>query len=582
MGTAVKEVVKMADQTKQTHYSKRLQQILVVFRKYNVVHNLTKQEDARAVCEAFEELGPTFVKIGQMLSVRTDIFDQQFANGLRKLQNQVKIDEFVEVQKLVEEELGKKIDDLFQEFAHTPMASASIGQVHRAVLPSGEAVVVKVQHPGIANEIESDIRLFKEVLKIIRYVPESRIFNLKQIVEELQESLLTELDFTKERIATQKFYQLNNGWKAIRSPKVYPNYCSQKILTLEYLSGESIQVLLDRNNSEQVSDELSVKEQKEMCSRLLVEHFMKEVFIDGFFHGDPHPGNILIHSKPTKPADITFDAQLKGKKSIEFQTSIPQKEVPFTISFIDFGITGVIDSSIQTKIMDLFQAIYTKDSHRITKVVLGLTLEVGAHDDNEFQSELTKFLDQYLELAAKDIDLKKVLAEIFKICQRNNLQIDSSILLLVKAFGILEGVIQELTPDISLFDLAKPFIEKYFLMQFDLKEELKKSAFDYYKATKNLPQLSTRTLEALDTIVNGKLKVTMELKNQKNVFRTIENIVTEAVIGLLVSALVIGSSLLLQTDDHPVITFLGIAGYSAAFLFILVMCISILYRKFKK
>lgn len=573
----------MPNTRKQLHYSKRLQKILVVFKKYNVIRNLTKQEDAHAVCEAFEALGPTFVKIGQMLSVRTDIFDQRFANGLRKLQNQVKIDNFAAVQSLVESELGKKISDLFQSFSSEPIASASIGQVHRAQLYSGEQVVVKIQHPGIAEEIESDVILFKKVLKLVRYVPESKVFDLKQIVEELQDSLLKELDFTKERIATQKFYQLNNGWQAIRSPQVYPNYCSQKVLTLEHVPGESIQVLLERSNTEKFTDELSVKEQKELCSRLLVEHFMKEVFIDGFFQGDPHPGNILVQSQPTTADNFSFQAQLNGPNpKLTFQTSLPPKEYPFTIGFIDFGITGVIDASTQNRIMELFQALYTKNSHRITKVILGLTVEVGPHDDHEFQQELTTFLDQYLDLAAKDLDLKKVLAEMFKICHRNNLQIDASIILLIKAFGILEGVIKALSPDVSLFNLAKPFIEQYFLAQFDLKEEFKKSAFDYYMAAKHLPQLPTRALKTLDTIVNGQTKVNLEIKNQQHMLRAIENIVTELVIGLLLSALVIGSSLLLQTDDHPLINFLGVAGYAAAFLFILLMCINILYRKFKK
>lgn len=580
-------MVSLLSEEKKQSQAKRLSKIILVLKKYNVLRNFTKQVHPEEVCQAFEELGPTFIKIGQMLSVRTDILSISFTRELRKLQNQVKTDTFSEVKQTVETELGQPLAALFAEFTETPMASASIGQAHLATLKTGEKVVVKVQHPGIAEEINSDLSLFAKALPLLRYVPESKVFDLKQILQELRDSLDNELDFTQEATFAEQFYALNNGWKNVVSPKIYRTVSSKKVITLDLMTGESIQALLTRQDDEQLTPDTTVKAQKQALSNLLVEHFMKEVFTDGFFHADPHPGNLLLQLIPKeeqrpeiakKTADFTL-----GQTPLHFEAHLPTETYSYRLAFIDFGMMGALSKNLQAKMMNALLALYSKDTKRISHAILALCVQIGPYSEEEFQKELESFLQQYLDLPIQEIDLQKVFAQVFIICHKNNLQIDPGIIMLIKAFGTLEGVIEELTPELSLFEVVAPYAQRYFLDQFNIKDTLKESAMDYYYVAKALPKIPVRTLEAIDTIARGRSKINLELKNQQKLINTVENLVNRVVIGFILSALVIGSSLLIQSGtDNPVINVLGILGYSAAFLCIVLLLFDILHRRFKK
>ena len=564
----------------------RLRQIVKIVNHYSVVKNITQQKNPEEVRKAFEELGPTFIKVGQMMSVRTDIFTLDFTKELRKLQDDVKTDDFDSVKALVEKELELPLTEIFESFDEQPFASASIAQAHHARLKNGQKVVAKVQHPGIASEIELDLSLFEKAIPIANWVPESKVIDLKNILKEIRVSLQNELDFQKELELAEEFYRLNNDWKEIRVPKMEPAYSSKKVIVMELMPGTNLKELINTKDEKIVQGETTYKELKKTISQLLIEHFMKEVFEDGFFHADPHPGNLLLQLMSEE--ENRKDQQLKTKErqgkigNIPYEITISRNEQlrPFRLNVIDFGMMGTINHEMQAKMSNTIIAIYSKDNQRITNAVHAICKQVGSFDEEKFTYELDDFLNRYLNLPVKEIDLQKVFSQVVIICHDNNLQIDDSVTMLIKAFGTLEGVIEDLNPDLSLFEVVAPFAQKYFLQQLNLKE----TGLDYLTSLKALPKIPNRTLNVLDTFAKGKGKLNLELKNQHNFLERAEAMVNRLVIGLILSALVIGSSILVQTspEGDTLISDLGVFGYSVAALSILFLVIESLYRRYRK
>lgn len=575
---------------KEQSKAARLRQIVKVVNHYSVVKNITQQKNPAEVRQAFEELGPTFIKVGQMMSVRTDIFTLDFTKELRKLQDDVKTDNFESVKTLVEKELELPLTEIFERFDEQPFASASIAQAHHAQLKNGQQVVVKVQHPGIAYEIELDLSLFEKAIPIANWVPESKVIDLKSIVKEIRVSLQNELDFQKELVLAEEFYRLNNGWKEIRAPKMEPAYSTKKVIVMELMPGKNLKELINADDDKIVQGEKNYKELKKTVSELLIEHFMKEVFEDGFFHADPHPGNILLQlindEENQKEQSIkSKEHQGKfGKIPYEITYSKNERLRPFRLNFIDFGMMGTITREMQSKMSNTIIAIYSKDTQRIANAVHAICKQVGSFDEEKFTDELDDFLNRYLNLPVKEIDLQKVFSQVVIICHDNNLQIDDSVTMLIKAFGTLEGVIEDLNPDLSLFEVVAPFAQKYFIQQLNLKNELQETGLDYLSTLKALPKIPSHALNALDTFAKGKGKLNLEVKNQRNFLERAEAMVNRLVIGLILSALVIGSSILVQTSPKgdTLISDLGIFGYTVAALSILFLVVESLYRRYRK
>lgn len=559
----------------------RLKEIVSVMYRYDVFNNLMKQTNPDQIRKAFETLGPTFVKVGQMLSVRTDIFSLDFTRELRKLQDEVKRDSYLDVEKEIKEEFGHSPQKLYLHFDKEPFASASIGQAHRAVLLDGTPVVVKVQHPHIAEEIHLDLDLFQKALPLAKYRPESNVVDLKSVLKDLRRSLDNEMDFTKEASYAELFYKLNNGWKEIRVPKIYHNLSSKKVLTMSLMKGDSLKYLLGQENSEIAYHQKTNQALKADISQLLIGHFMKQVFEDGFFHADPHPGNILLEyiDEAENEADpSTQNYYWEGEFGhIPYELSLDKKERlhHFRLNFIDFGMMGYINRDMQAKMTNMIVAVYSRETQRIANAVLAICEKEGPFSEEQFTDELDEYLMKYINMPVKEIDLQQVFTQVLTICKNNHLQIDRSIMMLIKALGTLEGVIEDLTPELSLMEAVAPFAQKYFLRQFQLKDELQESAIDLWDSLKSAPKIPARTYDLIDNFARGKGKVTLQVKNQSILMSKVEAMVNRIVIGLILSALVIGSSLLVRNSEsgHSFVNIIGILGYVAA-------TISILYLAF--
>ena len=576
----------------QTNPRSRLAEIIRVFINYNVVPNFVQQKNPEQVKKAFEELGPTFIKIGQMLSVREDLLSSAFTQTFKTLQDSVPSDTFSTVKKTIETELSLSLSDIFDDFSKSPFASASMGQAHRAKLKNGDSVVVKIQHPNIAEEIRLDLQLFERAIPLIKYIPETSVVDLKGVLQEVKRSLINEMDFLKESQNGEQFYQKNNGWKEIRSPKIYDAFCSKKVIVMEEMSGKNLNHLMNaENKTETFITGIQNKQLKQEVAKLLVENFMKQVFDDGFFHADPHPGNLLFHvltkEEQTQASRKTETVHEKEFGSFAFRASTSTEDpvAPYTINYIDFGMMGHLSAGLRQNLTQAVLALYTKDAYRIEKAVLRLCQQEGSFDESRFHQELTSFLEQYYDSPIDEINLQEVFTHVVTICHQNNLQFDRDITLLLKAFGTLEGVIRVLDPEVSLMEVASPFAQHYFLTHLDVEDTLKQSGLDLLEGMKAAPKIPQQLHHLLEMWTSGQGKVNLELKKQDKLLSRIESMINRLVFGMILAALIVGSSLLVQAapvENAEVVSLLGIFTYAIAAFVIIFLAIDALIQMYKK
>lgn len=576
----------------QTNPRSRLAEIIRVFINYNVVPNFVQQKNPEQVKKAFEELGPTFIKIGQMLSVREDLLSSAFTQTFKTLQDSVPSDTFSTVKKTIETELSLSLSDIFDDFSKSPFASASMGQAHRAKLKNGDSVVVKIQHPNIAEEIRLDLQLFERAIPLIKYIPETSVVDLKGVLQEVKRSLINEMDFLKESQNGEQFYQKNNGWKEIRSPKIYDAFCSKKVIVMEEMSGKNLNHLMNaENKTETFITGIQNKQLKQEVAKLLVENFMKQVFDDGFFHADPHPGNLLFHvltkEEQTQASRKTETVHEKEFGSFTFRASTSTEDpvAPYTVNYIDFGMMGHLSAGLRQKLTQAVLALYTKDAYRIEKAVLRLCQQEGSFDESRFHQELTSFLEQYYDSPIDEINLQEVFTHVVTICHQNNLQFDRDITLLLKAFGTLEGVIRVLDPEVSLMEVASPFAQHYFLTHLDVEDTLKQSGLDLLEGMKAAPKIPQQLHHLLEMWTSGQGKVNLELKKQDKLLSRIESMINRLVFGMILAALIVGSSLLVQAapvENAEVVSLLGIFTYAIAAFVIIFLAIDALIQMYKK
>ncbi|PWS24744.1 ABC transporter [Enterococcus faecium] len=576
----------------QTNPRSRLAEIIRVFINYNVVPNFVQQKNPEQVKKAFEELGPTFIKIGQMLSVREDLLSSAFTQTFKTLQDSVPSDTFSTVKKTIETELSLSLSDIFDDFSKSPFASASMGQAHRAKLKNGDSVVVKIQHPNIAEEIRLDLQLFERAIPLIKYIPETSVVDLKGVLQEVKRSLINEMDFLKESQNGEQFYQKNNGWKEIRIPKIYDAFCSKKVIVMEEMSGKNLNHLMNaENGTETFITGIQNKQLKQEVAKLLVENFMKQVFDDGFFHADPHPGNLLFHvltkEEQTQASRKTETVHEKEFGSFTFRASTSTEDpvAPYTVNYIDFGMMGHLSAGLRQKLTQAVLALYTKDAYRIEKAVLRLCQQEGSFDESRFHQELTSFLEQYYDSPIDEINLQEVFTHVVTICHQNNLQFDRDITLLLKAFGTLEGVIRVLDPEVSLMEVASPFAQHYFLTHLDVEDTLKQSGLDLLEGMKAAPKIPQQLHHLLEMWTSGQGKVNLELKKQDKLLSRIESMINRLVFGMILAALIVGSSLLVQAapvENAEVVSLLGIFTYAIAAFVIIFLAIDALIQMYKK
>lgn len=487
-----------------------------------------------------EDLGTTFIKLGQMLSGRPDLIPEELIKELERLQDLTPTFDGNLAVQIVEDDLGKPLGRIFSFFDLEPLASASIGQVHRATLHDGSQVIVKVQRPDIHDQIEVDMDILSALAKLAeKYKEEAKHYNPQAIVEALEKTLELELDFKHELKNIQLFSEnMAKRESRVIVPKAYEAFSSTTVLTMEYLEGFKI------NNLEAyVKKGISPKE----VARQAMNSFFEQVFVDGFFHADPHPGNVFVDPEGN-------------------------------LIYLDFGMMGKLPERDKELLGDLFVAVEMRDTERILQAVKALSKIAFIENEDGLLSEIDALLNNYYSAGLKDIPLTEVLEKFRTIVLNYNLQIPADFFLLIKALSSMENNVRLLYPEIPLFDYLKPFARKLIMKKMNPYRRLKSlylTLFDFGELLHNLPGDTRKIIQKLK---HGSLKVEIEHKGLSELRVSLEEISNRISLSILIAAMIIGSSLIVNAKIPPFVNgipFLGLIGFIVAVILAIWLIISI-------
>jgi len=432
---------------------------------------------------ALEELGPTFIKVGQMLSTRADIVPADIFQELQKLQDQVPPVAAQEVVSEIESELKSPMEEVFSDFDETPMAAASIGQVHRAQLKTGEKVAVKVQRPNIRRVIEEDINILRALAGLAeRHLPDAELYDPVGVVNEFARYIRQELDYTLEGRNMERFARNFADDDTVYIPKVYWNLTRGRVLTMELIDGIKVSQVEKLRKSGFDTRMIAVKG---------AEAYLKQIFIHGFFHGDPHPGNIYV-----LPGEV--------------------------IGFMDFGIVGRLSPELAAQLNRALIAIVRKDSTRVTEGILQID-EVGEDVDiDDLRRDIAELIDEYYDVSLNQFQVSELVREVSEISAKHRIRTNRQLSLLGKVLAGIEGVGRQLDPDFSIAPLMEPFARRLIAQRISPGEILKHAsqiAKDYADLITTLPQdLQT----ALEKVKSGKLRIEFKHIGLENIIPGLE------------------------------------------------------------
>ena len=459
----------------------------------------------RHLREMLDELGPTFVKFGQLLSTRPDVVPPDIIAELRGLQDDVRPFPYSDVERTIEEELGQPVVRLFTEFDREPLAAASIGQVHRATLPNGRRVVVKVQRPDAPRKIEADLSLMYQAARLVKERIRALDFiDASEIVDEFARSIRQELDYRLEARNADAFHKEFAGHPHVAVPRVYWTYTRSRVLTLEYLDGVQLADL--------ELDAWSL-EQRRHLAYLITETWMTMIFRNGFFHADPHPANILVLA-------------------------------PERIGLVDFGLTGRLTDDDMTKLTRLFIDAASENIEMIPRRLFDLGVRYPKEREDEFVAALRELFYRYYGASLQEIDSIQVIREAFGLIYSMNLRLPTRFVMLDKAIATLGSVGIELYPDFNVFEVAKPYARDLMLERFTPRRMARRARREGWQYTQMALELPYQIHDTLEQVRDGQIEVGFVHKGLDELMAKLDTLFNRLVIALVVTGGLIGSSLI--------------------------------------
>jgi len=463
-------------------------------------------ERGRRLREMLDELGPTFVKFGQLLSMRPDVLPPDIIAELRGLQDDVRPFSFELAKESIEEELGQPIERLFLEFEQLPMAAASIGQVHRAVLPNGHRVAVKVQRPGAPRQIEADLSLLHQAARIAKERVRALDFiDTHELVDEFARSIRQELDYRLEARNADTFRRNFAGHPHVKIPRVYWSYTRTRVLTLEYLEGTQVADV----------DELDLTmDDRRQLAYLMTEAWMTMIFRHGFFHGDPHPANVLVLGRPDQ------------------------------IGLVDFGLAGKLTDSDISKATRLFIDAANENVDVLPKRLADLGVRYPPEREEQFVAELRELFYRYYGARLSDIDPLQVIREGFALIYRVNLKLPTRFLLVDRAIATLGSVGIELYPEFNVFEVAKPYARSLMIRRFTPRRVAQSASREAINLTQIARELPYQVHDTLEQFRDGQIEVGFVHKGLDEFMQKVDIVFNRLIVALIVAGGLIGSSLL--------------------------------------
>lgn len=521
----------------------RFKKIIKVFASYGFGYILDSRvnEEKKSPANlrrAFEELGPTFIKIGQILSTRPDILPEEYVRELSKLQDSAPSENFNTINRIFEQEFDKSIYEVFTYFEEKPLASASVAQVHQGILEDGREVVIKLQRPNIYEKMHLDIGILMRIVKLTKARFNYMLIDPLEALQEILDVTEKELDFKRECENIKSFRNLNCDVACTYAPYIVDEFSSQRVITMEKIKGFKITDI--KSMEEQGYDRCDV-------AKKLALSYCKQIFNDGFFHGDPHPGNLLIYNSK--------------------------------ICFIDFGLVGRLSRGLQRWLNEALLATVTRDVDKIINFIMSVGVKKGRVNRNVLHEDIDYLFQNYLSTSLKNIKVSVLLKEIFEIAKRNNIQLPKELVLLIRGMVILEGVIAEIDPEMEVLEVIIPFVKsknKYYVLNKVGSDEMMLSLYNFADDALKLP---SKIVELSESLVQGRVKVNFQVDEFGKSLNQLNKMVNRLVFGIIVAAMIMGSSMIINSNTKPKIydlPVIGITGYFVSGIFSFWLLISII------
>jgi len=518
--------------------TKRLEEILGVIRKHNLVKNGLTPETLRHI---LEDLGPTFIKIGQIMSSRGDILPKEYCQELEKLRADVKPLEIDVIKKEIESELGKPIGELFRSIDEKPLGSASIAQVHAAILPDGRKVVIKVQRPYVADMMMKDFSLLSRAARMAKITSVNQTVDFNMVVQELKQVSVNELDFRIEADATMEFARNMEGINYVTCPQIEEEYTTQRVMTMSYIDGFSIGDLHKLDEEGYDRREVATK---------LVNNFLKQVLDDGMFHADPHQGNLEL---------------LKGK-----------------IVWLDWGMVGRLGKKEQNILKTAVTAVVQKDVNLMKNAVLSLGKPKKEINHPKLFNDIDDVMERYCSMNLEDMNIGDLLSEIVELAGLHGISLPEGFSMLVRALVTIEGVVTKLNVDINMAELFTGKVMNDILNDFDLKKEMlgdMRAVYESGKKSLSLPSLSS---DMIKSVIKGQTKLNIEPVGFEPLMKRVEVLVGDMILCIIMASIIVSSALICTTNMQPQILgipALGFAGFVGALAMGIFLIITIHKRR---
>lgn len=521
--------------------SERFREIRNVLRKNQIARGVSP-EKLRVI---LEDLGPTYIKLGQIMSLHSDILPKAYCDELLKLNSDVTPMPFEDVEDVINQSYGQDWKELFQSIEETPLGSASIAQVHRARLKNGEEVIIKVERKGIYDTMARDIGLMHRLVKLMPSVGDFKdLVDLDMVLDELWFVAQEEMDFLKEAANMDEFARNNSSIRYVAAPKVYHEYSTGHVLVMEYIDGYGIDDMEDLRNNGYDMDEIGAK---------YVNNFIKQVIEDGFFHADPHPGNVKIRD---------------GK-----------------IVWIDMGMMGRLSEKDRRTMIKGVRGIAMHDISMVENAVLEIGEFRGKPDRKKLYQDLKKFIAEYGTTSMGGLDVAAAIEELVEIMKQNRISLPHGVSMLCRGLTHVQGVLAAISPDINMMQIAVNRYTEEFLKNVDWKNEIQKQARILYRSASKGAEIPGLMTDILKEHLEGQSSINIDLHSSAELTNVISSAIRNLMIGLCVAALLIASSVICTTDMSPKvlgIPVLGFAGYAFAMAVSISMTIRYLWSKRKK
>jgi len=498
------------------------------------------QQRANAFAEALKKMGPAYIKFGQVLSTRPDIVPQEYIAALESLQDNLEPFSFAEVERIVEEELGVRISKAFSSFEFTPIAAASLGQVHRATLRDGREVVVKVQRPDVRDQVRKDLEVFSDIAETLeQHTDIGRKMNFLGAVEQARITLMSELNYLQEAHNTETLRVNLAQFPEIYIPRVVHDFCTSRVLTTELVRGEKVSkltplMLIDRNYAELAS--------------VLTRAYLKQICVDGFWHSDPHPGNVFIREIDDVPEVV----------------------------LLDFGMVGRINREMQDHIIKLLLAISSNRGTEVAATCIDMSQKQEGFDEDKFSHEISSLVASVHGADTTQLNAGQLIFNVIAIANNNELKVPPELAMLAKTLLNLDSITQRLDKQYDPQKVIREYGEE--LMTQKLRQKF--NPRNFYPALLDLNQLMLdlphRAREIVDLTAGGRLTFGMKLTQAEEFLAGMHKIANRITVGVVIAALLVASSLMMRAPatwrvfGYPAIAMFGYVIAAAAAVFLIV------------